>query len=74
MANPNRSRYIKTVSFNSINDVPNIDKNVNEMVDKIRAAGGAIISIVPHNFGVNPINLIFIIIYEAEHNLESDLK
>lgn len=75
MANPNKSRYIKLVIINSVNDLDSAENTVNAMVEKLRKAGGAIVSIVPHNFGVNPINLIYNIIYESDHAFtEKELK
>lgn len=65
-----KARYIKPVIFNSVNDIDNIEGVVNSEIDKLRAAGGSIVSIVPHNYGISPMHLIYDIIYESDHELK----
>lgn len=64
-----KSRYIKPVIFNSVNDISKIENRVNKTVDEIKAAGGKIVSIVPYTYGISPMNLIYNIIYECEQAL-----
>lgn len=64
-----KSRYIKPVVFNSVNDVDKIEERVNGTVDIIKTAGGKIISINSQLFGISPMNLIYNIIYEREQAL-----
>lgn len=64
-----KSRYIKPVIFNSVNDVDKIEERVNVTVDEIKTAGGKIISINSQLFGISPMNLIYNIIYEREQAL-----
>lgn len=64
-----KARYIKAVIFNSVNDVDKVEKEVNTTIDKLRAAGGSIVSIVPHNYGISPMHMIYNIIYESDHEL-----
>lgn len=64
-----KSRYIKPVIFNSVNDVDKIEERVNGTVDDIKTAGGKIISINSQLFGISPMNLIYNIIYEREQAL-----
>jgi hypothetical protein len=66
-----RTRFIKTVIFNSVNDVDKIEGRVNNTVELIRMAGGNIVSIVPNSYGFSPANLIYNIIYESDKVLEN---
>lgn len=70
----NTHRFVRVVVFstssfnNEKNDV--VTEKVNETIDNLIADGATnIIAIVPHNFGVRPINLLYNIIYEAEKEL-----
>lgn len=65
-----KARYIKPVIFNSVNDIDNIEDVVNAEINKLRASGGSIVSIVPHNYGISPMHLIYDIIYESDHELK----
>lgn len=71
MDSKEKARYIKTVIFNSVNEISNVENSVNSTVDKIRKCGGKIVSIVPHNWGISPMNMIYDIIYEYDHALTS---
>lgn len=64
-----KTRYIKTLTFDSINDVKNIEPTVNSMIDQLKEAGGKIVSIIPHKFGLSPMYLIYDIIYESESQI-----
>ena len=64
-----KTRYLKTVTFNSVNDVEKIEKTVNITADKLIQAGAKIVSIIPTQFGLSPMNLIYNIIYEHDHAL-----
>lgn len=61
-----KSRYIKTIIFTSLNDIRKIEKVINNVSHKINSLGGKVISIVPHSWGISPMNLIYDIIYESE--------
>lgn len=68
----NTHRFVRIVAFSSsanpLDDA--VSQKVNETVDNLVKNGATnIISIVPHNFGVRPINLLYNIIYEAEKEL-----
>lgn len=68
-AKTRKARYVKLVICNSINDVDKVEKKVNATIDKLREAGGSIVSIVPHNYGISPMHMIYNIIYENDHEL-----
>lgn len=68
-----KARYIKTVVFNSLNDVDKIEATVNGTIDRIKALDGKIISIVPQSFGISPMHLIYNLIYESDHDLTVEL-
>lgn len=72
MVKDKRTRYIKTVVFNSVNQLDIIEKAVNDVTQRIHNAGGIILSITPHNFGVNPIHLIYTIVYDHDHALTEE--
>lgn len=70
----NTHRFVRVVTFSSSSfnteKSDAVTKNVNETIDKLISDGATnIIAIVPHNFGVRPINLLYNIIYEAEKEL-----
>lgn len=65
-----KGRYIKTVIFNSLNDVKKIETVVNKNIEAIKTGDGTVISIVPHAFGLSPMNLIYNIIYERSMAFE----
>lgn len=70
----NTHRFVRMVAFSSTSSFKNKDDSVSERVnatiDRLVADGATnIIAIVPHNFGVRPINLLYNIIYEAEKEL-----
>ena len=65
-----KGRYIKTVVFNSLNDVKKIETVVNKNIEAIKIGEGQVISIVPHAFGLSPMNLIYNIIYERTSAFE----
>lgn len=60
-----KARYIKTIIFSSVNDIKNIEKTVNETVDKLKENGGKVVSIIPHSWGISPMNLLYDIVYES---------
>lgn len=64
-----KARYIKSIVFTSVNDIENIEEIVNGIINRIREAGGSIVSIVPHNYGISPMNMIYDVIYESEREL-----
>lgn len=66
-----KTRYIKTVIFNSINDISNIESKVNETINYIKEQGGKVISIFSQNWGVSPMNLIYNIVYEHDCELKN---
>lgn len=68
--NAKKCRYIKTVIFNSTNDLPCIETRVNETIDNIKDNGGNIVSIIPYAFGLSPMNLIYNVIYERHAPLD----
>lgn len=61
------TRYVKIVTFDSVNDIPKMEQTVNKVIEKIKQAGGKIISIVPHTFGFSPVYKLYDIIYQADH-------
>lgn len=68
MENKNyRSRYLKVVVFNSTNDIGRIESTVNHMVDSLKDAHAKIVSITTNIYGISPMNLLYNIIYEADH-------
>jgi len=64
------TRFIKTVllTVNDFQEGENVisENKVNEAIDYLVKNGGKIISILPHNIGLNPILVMYDIIYEAE--------
>lgn len=60
-----KARYIKTIIFSSVNDIKSIEKTVNETVDKLKENGGKVVSIIPHSWGISPMNLLYDIVYES---------
>ena len=61
MENKNyRSRYLKVVVFNSTS-------TVNHTVDSLKDAHAKIVSITTNIYGISPMNLLYNIIYEADH-------
>ena len=70
-----KSRYIKTIIFTSLNDIKKIERGINDVSHKINSLGGKVISIVPHSWGISPMNLIYDIIYESERAfIDEDFK
>ena len=67
-----RTRFIKTVIFNSLNDIDKIDTRVNGVIKKIVKKGGKIVSLIPIGWGISPMNLIYNIIYESEEPIDVD--
>lgn len=65
------TRFIKQVIFNSVNDITKMEKIVNEEILKLSKAGGKIISIIPHDYGVSPICKIYTIVYQAEEPIQT---
>lgn len=66
------TRYIKTV-LSTVNEITKdesddspLEEKVNSTVDEIHSKGGKVIAFVPHNFGINPILIMYDIVYEAE--------
>ena len=72
MVKDKRTRFIKTIVFNSVNQIDSIENEVNAVTEKIHNAGGIILSITPHNFGVNPFNLIYNVVYDHDHALTDE--
>ena len=62
-----KTRYIKTVVFNSINDVGTIDETVNKAVNEVTKNGNKVVSIIANVYGLSPMCLIYSIIYEGEY-------
>lgn len=60
------TRFIKQVIFNSVNDITKMEKSVNEEILKLSKAGGKIISIIPHEYGISPVYKIYMIVYQAK--------
>lgn len=67
-----KARYIKTVIFDSLNDVDKIESRVNGAIGNITKKGGKIVSLLPIEWGISPMNLIYNIIYESEKPIEED--
>ena len=68
MENKNyRSRYLKVEVFNSTNDISRIESTVNHTVDSLKDAHAKIVSITTNIYGISPMNLLYNIIYEADH-------
>lgn len=63
------TRYIKTI-ISTINEIPTLEQRVNDTVEELYKKGGKAIAFVPHNFGINPILVIYDIVYEAESPIE----
>lgn len=61
-----KTRYVKLVVINSLNDIDKIESRVNNVVEDIKQQGGKIVSLLPIGFGLSPMNLIYNIIYESE--------
>lgn len=65
-------RWFKSNCSNQI-----IDERVNNFIRNISLCGGKIVSITTERFGLSPMNMFFIIIYESEKgitNKELDRK
>lgn len=69
------ARFLKTVTM-TIDEVTEKESSVipeqkvNEVIDNIYDKGGRVISIVPHNIGLNPVLVMYDIIYEAFEPIE----
>lgn len=61
-----KTRYVKLVIINSLNDIDKIESRVNDTIEDIKRHGGKIVSLLPIGFGLSPMNLIYNIIYESE--------
>lgn len=61
------TRYVKIITFDSVNAIPIMEETVNRVIESIKRNGGKIISIVPHTFGFSPVYKLYDIIYQADH-------
>lgn len=68
-----KARYVKPVMF-TVSTADNIERDLNQMIDKLTEAGGKIIAITPHTFGLSPMTLIYNIIYESDHALTKECE
>ena len=69
-----KTRYVKSVVFNSINDITSIDERVNKAVDELTAKGDKVVSIIANVYGLSPMCLIYSIIYEGEYQGQDDIQ
>lgn len=69
-----KSRYLKTVIFDTTNDIKKIESRVNRTVDVLKENHAKIVSITTNIYGISPMNLIYNIIYEADHEIKNDRK
>lgn len=73
MSNSNeKSRYIKVVSIDSVNDICKIESLVNKNVNRIRDKGGKVVNISTQMYGISPMNLIYTIVYERESEIPEE--
>ena len=69
-----KTRYVKSVIFNSINDITSIDERVNKAVDELTVKGNKVISIIANVYGLSPMCFIYSIIYEGEYRGQGDTQ
>lgn len=77
-----KTRWIKLVIFSGTKDIeinkenpkpkPEVEIITNREIAKIVKAGGKIVSIDTHNYGISPIRIVFVIIYEREYPLDAE--